>query len=211
MVSVPSRPQAKKHKGMRTIDCETGKLDKDGMTCRQGKPGEAVRDPSDCASGKVDKGGHCLCVAAGQKAKDAQACCSAAHEKGSDVCACMPSDYNLHHGATKNDCCSEQVAGGRCLCGNPGRPIKAGRGVTACCAGTAVKGSGDTEYCSCATQKEEVTAEHHGRCCGGGGFYNGTSGKCSCIKSGYIVAGYVPKEGCCSGEIVSKEKNLFCK
>lgn len=196
----------KKNRGMRPQDCVTGKLTADG-SCAPGKPGEPVSDPKHCMSGKADRNGSCLCVHAGQKHKKPQACCSGKHEDGTDICACMPNEYNLHHGANKDDCCSEQAHGGRCLCGMPGRPVKKGRGAHGCCAGHAFE-KGGVAHCGCATNKTSVTADKHGQCCGG--FYDGPAGSCACIKSAHLVASFVPPEACCSGKISDTSSGPTC-
>jgi len=193
-----------KNLGMRAQDCVTGKLANDG-SCAEGKPGEAVIDPSHCASGKAQNG-VCLCVAAGDKHKDAAACCSGAHKDGTDVCSCMPSTYNLHHGATAKDCCSEKAHGGVCQCARGGAPIQKGHGVHGCCAKHAVE-HGSVSHCGCKTPKDNVTAQERGECCGG--FYDGVKGECACIPNGFLVAGFVTKESCCGGVLVNDKDGGF--
>merc|ERR1712232_1249077 len=185
----------------------TGRLTDDGA-CAEGEPGEAVMDPAHCMSGEVGPDNTCLCVSAGSSHEKAEACCSGMHEDGTDVCACMPSEFNLHHGAKPSDCCSELALGGVCECQVPGGPIKPGRGLDGCCAHNAVE-YGDRAHCGCAGLSDSVTADNNGYCCGG--LYNGAERKCSCIPPGFLVAGFVKKDSCCSGELERDQDGARCK
>lgn len=193
---------------MRPQDCRTGALDPNTRVCMQAGPGAVVANPNDCMSGVVDGGMNCLCVPTGETHRNPAACCSGMHVPGTNVCQCIPFGRNLHHGARGFHCCSTIQHGGKCSCQEPGGPIGKGRIHFGCCARTGLEHD-EHDHCGCLKPGANVTLERSTFCCGG--FYNHRAGTCGCIPNGYLVAGFVTADSCCSGNLERDEHGgLHC-
>lgn len=167
-----------------------------------------------CWSKETDVNGVCACVRAGKESKGQAGegqCCSGQHRQNSAICGCVPTQYTLSRGAIESDCCSGQELDGQCKCANPGAPIPAIYGKHECCTKDLTgehQHNGMTHaHCSCYPVGTEVQEDQAGLCCGRAWKH----GKCACIRSGFLIAPFVPAKSCCSREIGEYKDGHICK
>lgn len=77
-----------------------------------------------------------------------------------------------------------------------------GRAEHGCCAQHALEHD-EHAHCGCAKPGANLSVDKSAFCCGG--FYNHRAGVCGCIPNGFLVAGFVEADSCCSGHIEKDE------